>query len=396
MKHFREKFPFFHKKQKFTFLDSASTTQKPMAMIKTLQQFYSNEYANVHRGGYDLSIDATLKFEETRDSIAKFINAASSKEIIFTKNATESINLIATSFAFQILKENDEVLISAMEHHANIIPWQQICLQRNAKLKIIPVNKDGNIKITKMRNLLSQATKIIAITYMSNVFGSIVDVISVINVAKKYGIKTIIDACQAIAHVNIDVQKLDCDFLVFSAHKLYGPTGVGILYGKQALLDVMLPYQVGGAMNQHVAFHKSEFLTTPLKFEAGTPMIAEVIAFKTVLDFLKQNNWQKKWDHEYEILCFIKEELKKMTDFIILGDKQKSIISFLHKTAHSSDIGEILNQQNIAIRVGYHCAQPLMHHLSIEGTARVSLGVYNSFMDAKKFITALKEINKVL
>jgi cysteine desulfurase/selenocysteine lyase len=391
----RKDFPFFNSNQQAVFFDSAASTQKPMVMIDRLSQFYSNEYANIHRGIYDLSANATQTFENARKSVARFINAASTDEIIFTKNATEGLNLIAASFAGSILAEDDEMLISAMEHHANIIPWQQICAEQGAKLRIIPINQNGDIELQEIEKLISSKTKIISITHMSNIFGSIVAVASIIKLARKNNIKVIIDACQSVAHMHIDVQSLDCDFLVFSAHKLYGPTGVGIVYGKKALLNEMPPYQTGGATIKHVTFAKSRFLPAPLRFEAGTPMIAEVIAFGTVLDYLTANHWQENWQNEKEITSFIKTEIKKMKGFKVLGDNQNGIISLLHEKAHHADIGEILNQQNIAIRTGHHCAQPLMETLSITGTARISLGIYNNFSDAEKLLQGLQQVNKL-
>ena len=395
MKNLRKDFPYFKSKQQAVFFDSAASSQKPIVMIERLQQFYSYEYANIHRGVYDLSATATQKFENARQSVARFINASSSNEIIFTKNATEGINLIASSLAGSILKENDEVLISIMEHHSNIIPWQQICAQKNAKLRIIPINQNGEIELKEVEKLISLKTKIISITHMSNIFGSIVDVAGIVKIARKYDTKVVIDACQSVAHMDIDVQSLDCDFLVFSAHKLYGPTGVGILYGKKTLLNKMPPYQTGGATIKHVTFTNSEFLSAPLRFEAGTPMIAEVIAFGTVLDYLTENNWEENWQNEKDLTSFIKTAIKQIEGFKIFGDNQNGIISLLHERAHHADIGEILNQQNIAVRTGHHCAQPLMRFLSITGTARISLGIYNNFLDAEKLIYALQQVNKL-
>ena len=282
-----------------------------------------------------------------------------------------------------------------MEHHSNIVPWQQLCEERNATLKIIPIAKDGELKFDEFEKLISEKVKLIAITHMSNVFGSVVDIKKVITIAKKYGIKVLVDACQSVVHMKIDVTDLDCDFLVFSSHKLYGPTGVGVLYGKYDLLDYMDVYQTGGSMIEDVSFEKTTFLKPPHKFEAGTPAIAEMIAFGETINYLSSINLEKHWKEEKELAKYIRSEIKKLKNFEIFGnDEETSIISITHKKAHHSDIGEILNKSKIAIRTGHHCAKPLMDFLGVSGVARISLGIYNNLEDADALIEALKKVNK--
>ncbi|MSO13736.1 aminotransferase class V-fold PLP-dependent enzyme [Rickettsiales endosymbiont of Trichoplax sp. H2] len=392
----RKDFPFFNQKDCITFLDSAASSQKPKCVIDKLLEFYSYNYANIHRGIYNLSSKATENFEKVRTNVAKFINSSSDKKIVFTKSATEGINLVAHSFGKKFINKGDEILISTMEHHSNIVPWQQLCKEKKAKLTVIPIKKTGDLDFIELEKIISTKVKIIAVTQMSNVFGSVVDIKKVVKIAKKYGAKVLIDACQSIAHMKIDVTDLDCDFLVFSSHKLYGPTGVGILYGKYDLLDYMDVYQTGGSMIEDVSFEKTTFLKSPHKFEAGTPQIAEVIAFGEAIDYLNSINLEKYWKEEEEIAKYIKTEIKKLDNFNIFeANQDTSIISITHKKAHHSDIGEILNKCNVAIRTGHHCAKPLMDYLKIPGTARISLGIYNNYEDAETLITALNKFNKL-
>jgi cysteine desulfurase/selenocysteine lyase len=396
MNKIRKDFPFFNQKGCITFLDSAASSQKPKRVIDKLLEFYSYNYANIHRGIYNLSAKATENFEKVRKNVAKFINSSSDKEIVFTKSATEGINLVAYSFGKKFINKGDEILISTMEHHSNIVPWQQLCKEKKAKLTVIPIKKTGDLDFIELEKIISTKVKIIAVTQMSNVFGSVVDIKKVVKIAKKYGAKVLIDACQSIAHMKIDVVDLNCDFLVFSSHKLYGPTGVGILYGKYDLLDYMDVYQTGGSMIEDVSFEKTTFLKSPHKFEAGTPPIAEVIAFGESIYYLSDINLEKYWQKEKQIAKYIKTEIKKLNNFNICeANQDTSIISITHKKAHHSDIGEILNKYNIAIRTGNHCAKPLMDYLKTPGTARISLGIYNNYEDAEKLITALNKFNKL-
>ncbi|WPX96667.1 aminotransferase class V-fold PLP-dependent enzyme [Candidatus Bandiella euplotis] len=392
----RKDFPIFNQNDGLVFFDSAASAQKPKQMIDALNHFYSHGYANIHRGIYGLSARATEDFEETRKSVAKFINADSAKTIIFTKNATEAINLAAHSFGNEFIDENDEILISAMEHHANIVPWQQVCQKKKAVLKIIPITKDGEVLFNALDDLLSSKTKLIAITQMSNVLGSVVDIKKIVQLAKKVGARVLVDACQSIAHMKVDVADLDCDFLVFSAHKLYGPNGVGILYGKSDLLKKIPPYQTGGSMIKHVAFERSTFLEPPNKFEAGTPAIAEVIAFKAVLDYLESIDLTALWNEEVTLAQYIRTKIAELGNYKILGNcDQSTIISVVHLSAHHSDIGDVLDQCGVAIRTGHHCAEPLMTFLGVSGTARISLGIYNNMDDADRLIMGLKTVDKM-
>ena len=390
----RKDFPFFNQSDNIAFFDSAASTQKPRKVIDKLNETYLYNYANIHRGLYDLSAKLTVDFEKVREKVASFINTKFVKEIIFTKNATEAINLVAHSYGQPSIHESDEVLISTMEHHSNIVPWQQLCKEKNAVLKVMPITKAGDIKYDELEKMLSDRTKMIAITQMSNIFGSIVNIKKVVRLAKKVGAKVLVDACQSIAHLEINIQDLDCDFLVFSSHKLYGPTGVGVLYGKSKLLDNMKPYQIGGSMIKEVTFDHTTFLETPHKFEAGTPAIAEVIAFGVALDYLSSIDLHYIWKEERKLAKYIREEIKKLGNYKILGDG-KGIISILHSDAHHSDIGDILNKSGIAIRAGHHCTQPLMNYLGVTGTARISLGIYNNVEDADRLLEALKKVNKM-
>ena len=396
MKNIRKDFPYFQYSKNGIFLDSASTTLKPQVLIDSLTNFYSYEYANIHRGIYSTSSLATTKFENTRKKISEFINSKSEKEIIFTRNATESINIIAHSFGKKILNSGDEILISATEHHANMIPWQELCKKTGSTLKIIPTDEDGRIKLSSLEKLLTHRSKIISINYMSNVIGGVNDVAKIVSLSKNKNIFTVIDACQAIAHLKVDVTKLDCDFLVFSAHKVYGPSGVGILYGKYELLMDMPPLYTGGGMISYVNYKTSKFLPPPHKFEAGTPAIAEVIAFGSVLNYLEEQKWQDYWIHEKLLIKHIRKEINKLTSFKSLGNQDSSIISLIHTRSHPYDIGEILSQQKIFVRSGNHCAQPLMQNLSISGTIRISVGIYNIVEDIEKLICALLIADKML
>lgn len=395
MNKIRQHFPFFNHNNSVSFFDSAASTQKPQCVIDKLVEFYSYNFANIHRGVYDLSVKATDSFEEVRLSVQKFINARSCQEIVFTKNATEAINIVAYSFGKKFVNEGDVILISAMEHHSNIIPWQRLSKEKKALLKIIPITKDGKIKLNELENLVSSLkVKLIAITHMSNIFGSVINIKEVINIAKKYKIKVLVDACQSVAHVKIDVQHMNCDFLVFSSHKLYGPTGVGILYGKYDILDSMPVYQTGGSMVDDVSFEKTTFLKAPYKFESGTPAIAEIIGFGEALKYIGSLDIEQLWDREKNLTNYIKSEIKKIPYLKILGNTQDtSIISITHDKIHHLDIGMVLNNYNVAIRTGHHCAKPLMDFLQIPGVSRISLGIYNDLEDAKKLIQGLKKVN---
>jgi cysteine desulfurase/selenocysteine lyase len=394
----RKDFPFFNQvhKNELVFFDSAASSQKPQMVIDKIAQLYSYGYANIHRGIYDLSAKLTAEFEGVRGKVAKFINAVSEKEIVFTKNATEAINLVAHSYGKDFISEGDEIVISAMEHHSNLVPWQVLCNEKKAILKIIPVTDNGRIELNELEKILSTRTKFIAITHTSNVFGTKIDVKEISKIAKRIGAKLLVDACQSIVHQIIDVQDLDCDFLVFSSHKLYGPSGVGVLYGRSDLLNNMRPYQTGGSMIKNVSFDKTSFLDAPHKFEAGTPAIIEVIGFGEAISYMEEIDQEAVWRNEKEIAKHIRQGINGLGGFKIFGDDEEAtIISITHAKAHHSDIGDVLNQCGVAIRTGHHCAEPLMKHLGIKGTARISLGIYNNFEDAEHLLQALKKVNEL-
>ena len=397
IKQIRQDFPFFRHHPELVFLDSAASAQKPNVMIDLLVNAYTQEYANVHRGLYQLSDIATRRFEEARKKVADFIGAASDKTIVFTKGATESINLVALSWGMRNVDETSEIIITQMEHHANIVPWQQLCKEKGAKLLVAPINDMGELKMDEFEQLLSKNTALIAITHASNVLGTINDIKAIAEKARLYGATLLVDACQSAAHFSINVQDLDCDFLVFSAHKLYGPNGVGVLYAKEETLNSMMPYQTGGAMVTEVTERDAKFQPPPLRFEAGTPCIAEVIAFAASIDYLNQLPRNELKEYHDVLLKYVSAEIRKLNNFRILAMPQDRIgvLSFVHKNAHSSDIGQILDKQNIAIRTGHHCAMPLMQALGIESSARCSLGIYTNFRDVERFIAGLTKIDQL-
>jgi len=396
----RKQFPCLNQKiegNQLAFLDSAASAQKPLVVLDTLQRVYSKEYANIHRGIYHLSELATRQFEEVRKKIAKFINAQSVDEIIFTKGATEAINLVAYSYGYHFLKEGDEIIISEMEHHSNIIPWQQIALKIGLKIRIAPITDDGELDIDSFKAMLNKRTKIVAMVHMSNALGSIVPIKEVINEAHKVGAIVLVDACQSIVHNIIDIQELDADFLVFSGHKLYGPNGTGILYGKYHLLEKMPPYQTGGEMIDNVDFLETTFRKPPLRFEAGTPVIAEIIAFGAAIDFIQSQNREEIASHEEYLLQYMTDEIINLPGFKIIGTaKHKaSIVSFIHEQAHPHDIGTILDKCGVSVRAGHHCTQPLMKRLGIQGTVRASLAMYTNKNDVKALINGLHKVNNI-
>jgi len=393
----KKDFPIFDKHPSLVFLDSASTSQKPRSVIDAELQFYNNDYANVHRGIYQLSENATAVFEETRRKAADFIHAEYAHEIIFTKGTTESINLVAQCFGCLQIKSGDEIILSAMEHHANIIPWQQLCERVGSTLKIISLNKSGELDLDAYEKLLTEKTKLVAVIHVSNVLGTINPIKKIIARAHAKNIPVLVDGAQAVGHLAIDVQDLDCDFYVFSAHKMYGPTGVGVLYGKTAHLDVMSPYQTGGNMIRRVTFEKTEFNVLPYKFEAGTPNIAGVIGFGAAIDYINQIGFEKIQSHDNKLLSYATSELEKISGLKIFGtSKNKSgVISFTVDCAHAHDIATILDQLHIAVRAGHHCAMPLMDYLNVPALTRVSFGIYNELSDIDKLILGLDKVRKI-
>lgn len=379
------------------YFDNGATTQKPICVIDCYQYFYQNINANVHRASHVLSAKATAAFEQARESVKGFINAKSSKEIIWTKGATESINLVASSLGRTILSSGDEIILAVSEHHANIVPWQLIAAQTGAEIKILSLDANGRIDLAVFDQLLSDKTKIVCCAHVSNVVAKINPIDELIAKAKSVGAITVIDGAQAIAHFPVDVQALDCDFYVFSAHKMYGPTGVGVLYGKQALLEAMPPYQAGGEMIKTVSFtEQTSFNSLPFKFEAGTPNIAAVVAFAKAINFISQYDSAEISEYEQQLTQYCYQALTQIpaVEFIVAQSPDISVIAFTIHGHHNHDIATSLDSYGIAVRSGHHCAMPLMEYLNISGCLRVSMAPYNTFTEIDYFIAALTEIIK--
>ena len=376
------------------YFDNAATSQKPQCVIDKIAEMYTTVNSNVHRGVHYLSQAATDEHEAARTTVQKFINAFSPNEIVFTRGATESINLVASSFCHKFCKEGDEILITAMEHHSNIVPWQIQAEERGLKLKVAPINSEGELLIDEFEKLISDKTKLIALTHISNVLGTINPIKELIDIAHKYNVPILIDAAQSVQHAKVDVQELDCDFLVFSSHKVYGPTGVGVLYGKEKWLNELPPYQGGGEMISSVSFEKTTFNKLPFKFEAGTPDFVGTAALATALNYVNSIGLDNIAHHEDELLKYATNQMLQIPGMRIIGTaKEKcSVISFLVDDIHPYDIGTLLDKMGIAIRTGHHCAEPLMKELGIDGTARVSFAFYNTKEEVDLFIAGLKRI----
>ncbi|UBM59161.1 cysteine desulfurase [Marinilongibacter aquaticus] len=397
----RKDFPILEQKingKPLIYFDNAATTQKPKQVIDALTDYYSGYNANIHRGIHHLAEKATSAFEETRKAIARFLNAESSDEIVFTYGTTDGINLVANTYGEAFLSEGDEIIISTMEHHSNIVPWQMLCEKKGCVLKVIPMSDAGELLMDEYDKLLSERTKIVSVVYASNALGTVNPIREIIEKAHAYGAVTLVDAAQATSHIRIDVQDLDVDFLCMSAHKLYGPTGMGALYGKRALLDKMPPWRGGGEMIKEVTFAKTTYNELPYKFEAGTPNIADVIALKTALDYVENIGLEKIAAHEQELLDYATESLKGISGLKIVGEAadKVSVISFVMDGIHPQDIGVILDQQGIAIRTGHHCTQPLMQRLGIVGTSRASFAVYNTKAEIDGLVAGLHKAKKFL
>ena len=379
------------------YLDNAATTQKPKVVINSLVNYYSTINSNIHRGVHFLSGTATDAYENARLKVKNFINAASEKEIIFTRGATESINLVANSFGRSNLNEGDEIIISAMEHHSNIVPWQLIAAEKKAVIKVIPITDEGEIIFDEFEKLISDRTKIISVVYVSNSLGTINPVKQIIETAHKHNIPVLIDAAQAVNHLPVDVQKLDCDFLAFSGHKIYGPTGIGVLYGKENLLDLMPPFMGGGDMISKVTFEKSTYNDLPFKFEAGTSNIAGAIGLGTALDYVSSIGIEIISKYETEILNYASQSLAEVEGLKIIGNsKNKSaVISFVFDNIHPHDIGTFLDFEGVAVRTGHHCTQPVMDRFNIPATTRASLAMYNTKDEIDVLVNGLKKIIEV-
>ncbi|PLX13146.1 MAG: cysteine desulfurase CsdA [Marinilabiliales bacterium] len=374
------------------YFDNGATTQKPQQVIDCITNYYLYKNSNVHRGVHKLSVEATTDFEESRNYIAEFINAESEKEIVFTSGTTESINLIANSFS-NLLDKGDEVLISSMEHHSNFVPWQQLCENTGAKLKIVPVNDNGSLDMDFLDSLLNEKVKLLAITHISNVMGTINPIKEIIAKAHNYGIPVLVDGAQAIAHIEIDVKELDCEFYCFSSHKVYGPMGFGVLYGKSHWLNNLQPYQYGGEMISTVTIDKTTFNEIPYKFEAGTPDVPGALATVEALKYIKNIGIKNIVEYEDELLVYATQKLLEIDNMRIIGTAhhKTSVISFLVGDIHPYDIGTLLDQMGVAVRTGNHCAQPLIDNYCIPGTVRISLGIYNTKQEIDIFIEALNK-----
>ena len=383
--------------QPLVYLDNAATTQKPQSVIDAINYYYQHDNANVHRGIHTLSVRATQSFEAVRGKVSRFIHANHSRECIFTKGTTDSINLVAMSFVAPLVQEGDEILITHMEHHSNIVPWQIVCKQTGAKLCVAPISLTGEILLDEFEKLISNKTKFVAISYASNVLGTINPVKQMIEMAHAVGAMVLLDGAQATAHIPVDVQDLNCDFYAFSAHKMYGPTGVGVLWGREELLDRMQPYQGGGEMVDQVSFEATTYAALPYKFEAGTPNISGVIGFGAALDYLWSLDLSAIAAYETELLAYATDALLQEKEFNLIGTASAKVpvISFVHGKIHAHDFGSILDNQGIAIRSGHHCAMPLMDFFQLSATSRISLSFYNTTQDIDLCINALHKVKEV-
>lgn len=396
----RADFPILAEKirgKSLVYLDNAASCQKPEAVIESMNHVYRHDYANIHRGVHTLSVRSTEKYEAAREKVKAFINAASSKEIIFVRGATEAINLVAQSYGRANIKAGDEIVITAMEHHSNIVPWQMLCEQTGALLKVAPMNQAGELILEDFTKLLSDKTKLVAVVHMSNALGTINPVEKIIAAAHARDIPVLLDGAQAIPHVPVDVQALGCDFYVFSGHKLYGPSGIGVLYGKQALLEAMPPYQGGGDMIRTVTFEKSTYAGLPHKFEAGTPAITEVIGLGAAIDYLNGIGMADIAAYEAELLAYATEQAKQIDALKIIGEANEkgAILSFTLGKIHPHDIGTMLDSLGIAIRAGHHCTMPVMEFYGVPATARASFAMYNTKQEIDVLMEGIKSLIKV-
>ena len=397
----RQQFPVLNREVKgkpLVYFDNAATTQKPQTVIDVLADYYNGYNANIHRGIHTLAEEATAAFELSRDAVQQFINAATREEIIFTKGTTESINLVAYTWGRQNIQAGDEIIISTMEHHSNIVPWQILCQEKGAVLKVIPVNDHGELLLDEFEKLLSDKTKLVSVVHVSNAMGVVNPVNKIIESAHKAGAVVLIDGAQSTVHLDIDVQEMDCDFFAFSAHKFYGPTGIGGLYGKMHLLESMPPFLGGGEMIKEVSFDGTTYADLPYKFEAGTPNIADTIALKAAIDFINQTGKENIRRHENELLAHATAQLSEIEGLRIIGDAQNkiSVVSFVVDKLHPQDLGILLDNAGIAVRTGHHCTQPLMKRFGIPGTVRASFAVYNTKEEIDVMVTRLRKAIKML
>jgi cysteine desulfurase / selenocysteine lyase len=394
-------FPILNQKvhgRNLVYLDNAATTQKPKCVIDAITKYYSELNSNVHRGVHSLSDKATTAYEKSRAYIAKFINASNAHEIIFLRGTTEAINLVANSYGNEFVKNGDEIIVSHLEHHSNIVPWQMLCERKNAKLRVIPVNDRGELIIDEYKKLLNARTKIVAVNHTSNSLGTINPVKEIINLAHEAGAVVLIDGAQAVQHNKVDVRELDADFFAFSGHKVYGPTGIGVLYGKENILEKMQPYQGGGDMIKNVSFEKTTYNELPYRFEAGTPDIAGAIVLSEALKYIENAGLNNISVHEHGLLVYATKKLNEIDGLRIIGtaEKKTSVISFLIDGIHPYDAGIILDRQGIAVRTGLHCTEPLMNRLGIPGTVRASFAMYNTKEEIDLLVEGVKKAKKML
>lgn len=397
----RADFPILSRKingKPLVYFDNGASSQKPNIVIDRVRDYYQNENSNIHRGVHTLSQEATAAYEEARRKIQEYINAPLEEEVIFTKGTTDGINLVANGFTRGFLQKGDEVIISEMEHHSNIVPWQMACEYSGAVLKIAPINDAGELILSAFKLLLNSKTKLVSITHVSNTLGTINPAKEIVELAHQNGTPVLLDGAQSVPHMKVDVQDLNCDFYVFSGHKMFGPTGIGILYGRKEWLDKLPPYQGGGDMIKSVSFEKTIYNDLPHKFEAGTPNIAGGIGLGSAVDYLNELDWEAIYIHEDELLTYATAEIKKIEGIRLIGTaKNKAgVLSFVHDKAHHYDIGTLIDQLGIAIRTGHHCTEPLMHRFNVTGTARASFAFYNTKEEVDLFIAALKRALNML
>ncbi|MBL8630944.1 MAG: cysteine desulfurase [Rhodospirillaceae bacterium] len=380
------------------FLDSAASAQKPRAVIDAMSFAFENEYANVHRGAYYLSETATTNYEAAREKVRTFINASSVNEIVFTKGATDAINLVAASYGRLALKPGDEIMLTALEHHSNIVPWQLIRDQTGAEIKVVPINADGSVSVDAFARTIGPKTKIVAVAHVSNVLGTILPIEAIVEMAHKVGAKVLVDGCQGIVHEKVDVQALGCDFYAFSGHKLYGPNGIGVLWARAELLDAMPPYQGGGEMISTVTFKQSTWAEAPAKFEAGTPPIVPALGLGAAIDYLNRIDRVGAIAHEHDLLHYAMQQLPTVPGLKLVGTAQNkaSVQSFTMDGAHPHDLATVLDRSGVAVRAGHHCAQPLMEALGVTATARASFGIYNTRAEVDALVAALHKARAVL
>jgi cysteine desulfurase/selenocysteine lyase len=396
----RRDFPILGRKvhgKRLVYLDNGATSQKPRLVIDTLSRYYAEENSNIHRGVHYLSESATAAYEAAREKVRRFINAPKTQEIIFVRGTTEAINLIAQSYGRSFLEAGDEIIVSAMEHHSNIVPWQMLCEQIGARLRVIPINHDGELVMEEYRRLLNEKTKLVSVTHVSNALGTIVPVKEIVELAHERGVPVLLDGAQAAPHLKIDVQDIGCDFYAFSGHKLFGPTGIGVLFGRTELLEKMPPYQGGGDMISLVTFEKTHYNVLPYKFEAGTPHIAGGIGLGAAIDYLDTLNWEEVVGHEHDVVSYATEALSSIEGLKIIGTAREKtgVISFVFDQVHAHDVGTILDQEGVAVRAGHHCAMPVMQRFGVPATTRASFAFYNTREEVDVLVGAIHRVLKV-